>query len=106
MALPKLPEKVIQKWLKENLELHKRLLTTYLHQRGLKLLARGRFFRLYDMYIDETNILDVLNIPICIFVRALALNQLEDVRSAIQTPSSEKILPRNQRKRKTKKCLN
>lgn len=72
-----LPEKAIKKHREELLELHKRCIKTYLIQRGLKLRHREKFFRLYDIYVSERNILNYWNIPINLFVQALVKNTID-----------------------------
>lgn len=79
MAYIPLSEKVIEKWRKEDIELHKRVIVTYLIQRGLGVATRNKFFRLYDKIISPENILCYFNKPVHIFVNALVLNKLEQI---------------------------
>lgn len=72
-----LPEKVLTKHREEILELHKRCITSYLVQKGLKLKVRNKFFKLYDIYISDRNILEYWNIPTNLFVQALVKNILD-----------------------------
>lgn len=70
------------------LELHKRVVKTYLVSKSLNFSTRNKFFRLYDMEITEDNILDFYYIPMSIFVKCLVLNRLDKVRSYRQHPIS------------------
>lgn len=85
MAFPKISEKTWEKWLKEDIELHKRVITSYLWQKGLNGIQRSKFFVIYDHYISHKNIRDYFNLPSHVFVRALLLNELHKVKSYIQT---------------------
>ena len=78
MAYP-LNEKVIEKWRKEDIELHKRVILNYLYEMGVSLSNRKKFFILYDHYITPKNILCYINRPIKIFVRYLILNRLDEI---------------------------
>lgn len=101
MARIPIPDKTLEKWAKEDLELHKRVIIAYLHQEGIKLRTRNKFFVLYDMYIDESNIYDFFFLPVHIFVTALVLNQLDQVRSYKQTPNPNRVIIKpKKRKRK------
>lgn len=82
-------EKTWEKWLKEDLELHKRVITTYLYQEGINVSGRNKFFKLYSYYIDIKNIRDYLHIPVHIFVRALIQGELEEVKSYVQSKATE-----------------
>jgi hypothetical protein len=72
-------DKVILKWNKELLELHKRVLTTYLISRGLRVRTRQKFFILYSLQIDEKNIQAYFYTPLKILVDAIVLDKLETV---------------------------
>lgn len=71
-----LPQNEVDKVNKDLLELHKRVITTYLHQRSLKLKSRKRFFKLYDHYIDEENISEYFYAPIPLFIKMLVRDEL------------------------------
>ena len=75
-----LPKSEIIKAYKELLELHKRCVTTYLVQRGCKLVTRKKFFQLYDIYIDHTNIREFFPTPIKYFVWGLVVGRLDIIR--------------------------
>lgn len=79
MAYTSLSKKVIEKWRKEDIELHKRVIVTYLIQSGLGVTTRNKFFKLYDTIISPENILCYFNKPVHIFVNALVLNKLERI---------------------------
>jgi hypothetical protein len=66
---------------KELLELHKRVIKTYLVQNSLKHSKMKKFFIVYDHFIDERNIREYFFLSAPIFVRALILDRLEDVRN-------------------------
>ena len=76
-AYQPLPERVLHKHREEILDLHKRCIKNYLIQRDLKYIYRKKFFRLYDYYISEKNILEYFNIPINLFVQALIKDTLD-----------------------------
>lgn len=71
-----LPKRALQKHREELLELHKRCIKTYLVQKDLKYKYRLKFFKLYDYYVSEKNILMYWNIPINLFVQAMVKNTL------------------------------
>jgi len=75
-----LSEKVIHKRNVELLELHKRVLKTYLIQKGIKVKTRNRFFKIYDFEINPDNIVSYFFLPSSIFVRAIIIGgeYLED----------------------------
>lgn len=76
-------KKVIEKWNKELLELHKRCCKTYLIQRSVHIARIKQFFIIYDKYIDPSNINQFFDRPIHIFVQALVLNQLHQISNYI-----------------------
>ena len=76
-------DKIKQKWNKETLELHKKVIITYLASKGIKYPTRKRLFRLYDMYIDESNILQYFFTPIKIFITGLVRDELDKVSTYI-----------------------
>ncbi len=76
-----LPKSEIIKTYKELVELHKRVITTYLVQRGCKLTIRKKFFQVYDHYIDHTNIREYYHTPIRWFVWGLVVGRLDLVRT-------------------------
>lgn len=85
MGYPKIDKKTWEKWLKEDIELHKRVITSYLWEQGLNGAQRSKFFVIYDHYISIKNIRDYCNLPSWVFVRALLLDELWKVKSWIQT---------------------
>ena len=74
-------EKELKKSLKELIELHKRCIKSYLVSKDVKYKTRKKFDRLYDYYINNSNIRDFFFLPIAIFVQAAVKNQLENVRT-------------------------
>lgn len=70
-------QKEILKQNKELVELHKRCIKTYLVSQSCRAPVRNKFFKLYDHYLNERNILCYFYTPLPLFVRALVLNQLE-----------------------------
>lgn len=94
MAYIPLSEKVIEKWRKEDIELHKRVITNYLIQCGYKLTTRHKFFALYDALITPKNILCYFNKPVRIFVKAIVLDRLDEIAD---------IYPDSKPKKRTKK---
>lgn len=109
MAIREISDKTWEKWLKEDLELHKRVITSYLWQEGINSSGRLKFFRLYDYYININNIRDYMHIPAYIFVRALVQGDLNKVKSFIQSKPSPKEhdsftqIAKEQKRKKRKK---
>jgi hypothetical protein len=87
-------DKHILKWNKELLELHKRVVTTYLVSLGLKLHTRKGFFILYDRDINESNIQSYFYTPIEALVKGIVLGRLDEV--------STYIVKNGKRKRKSR----
>lgn len=81
------PKKTILKWNKELVELHKRVLITYLSSRGLSYRNRCKFFLLYDRYIDESNIKEYFYIPTQILVQGLVLDKINSMTTYIYPKS-------------------
>lgn len=84
-----LSPKVIERSNKELIALHKRILTSYLVCRGVKIRSRAKFFKLYNHYIDETNIRLYFFCPTPIFIRALVKDKLELVQYAHGLPDKK-----------------
>lgn len=83
------PYKVFSKkeTLKSNkglVELHKRVITTYLVQRDLKLKTRKKFFRLYDLVITAGNINQYFFLPVRILVTVIVLDQTDNINKYLQ----------------------
>ena len=76
-------EKEILKQNKELVELHKRCLKTYLVQQSCKARVRNKFFKLYDMYIDEKNIREYFYTPTPLLITYLVLDRLNEVSTYI-----------------------
>lgn len=102
MARSPINKKTQEKWRKEDLELHKRVITTYLYEKGLKLRSRNKFFILYDREISIDNIYDFLYIPVSVFVTALVLNQLDLIKSYVQSvnPNPIKVVKKSKKRKK------
>lgn len=90
-----LPKSEIIKTYKELVELHKRCITTYLVQQGCKLITRKKFFQLYDIYIDHTNIREYFYTPIRHFVWGLVVGKLDLVQTRVFSKGSKKRKRRN-----------
>lgn len=84
------PEKLILKWNKELVELHKRVIKTYLSSKGVKYTVQVKFFKLYDYYIDERNIKSYFFTPTSILVQSLVLNRVDQVSIYIYHKSNGK----------------
>lgn len=69
---------------KELVELHKRVITTYLVQRDLKLKTRKKFFRLYDLVITAGNIHQYFFLPVRILVTVIVLDQTHNINKYLQ----------------------
>lgn len=87
-------EKVFIKWNKELVELHKRVITTYLASRGIKYGTRVKFFKLYDNEINEDNIKCYFFTPTPLLVQYLVLGRVNEVSTYIIHPhGKEKRTP-------------
>lgn len=93
----KLKEKTLQKWNKDLLELHKKVITSYLVSQDIKSSVRRKFFKLYDMYIDESNIKSYFYTPLRILVYGLILNKMDQVSTYISQNNGKKKRRRNKR---------
>lgn len=76
-------EKTILKWNKELVELHKRVIKTYLASRGATYSTKYKFFKLYDHFIDEYNIKCYFFTPTPILVQGLVKGELDLVSTYI-----------------------
>lgn len=93
-------EKTILKWNKELVELHKRVIKTYLASRGVTYSTQHKFFRLYDHYIDEHNIRCYFFTPTPILVQGLVKGEVDRISTYI-FPQTKK--PHGKRKSRTNK---
>lgn len=64
-------------------ELHKRVIKTYLASRGATYSTRYKFFKLYDHFIDEHNIKCYFFTPTPILVQGLVKGELDLVSTYI-----------------------
>lgn len=71
-----IPEKAIKKYHNELLDLNKRCCKTYLVQQGVKVGVRKKFFKLYDLYITEKNIIHYWPLPINLLVQSIVKDDL------------------------------
>ena len=94
------PEKTLIKWNKELVELHKRVIKTYLASRGATYSTQHKFFRLYDHFIDEHNIRCYFYTPTPILVQGLVKGELDRVSTYIIRQTSK---PNGKRKSRTHK---
>ena len=78
-----LQEKELKKDNQELLELHKRCITTHFAQIGVKFKTKKKFFKLYDIYINHKNIRQFFFRDLGLFIKALVLNQLDDISDYI-----------------------
>lgn len=74
-----LSKKEISKNREELIALHKKAIITYLIQRDLKFSDRNKFMKLYDVYIDASNIQNIFFLPVKILVKAIILDRVEDI---------------------------
>jgi hypothetical protein len=72
-------DKVLLKWNRDLLELHKRVLTTYLVSKGIKASTRKKFFIIYDMDVTEDNIKAIFYKPTDLVVKALVMDRIKDI---------------------------
>ena len=89
MYTPLTPKQIL-KYDKELVELHKRVLTTYLVQIGVKARTRKKIFKLYDVYLDESNIREYFHRESSIFINALVTDRLEEIRDYFKSSKSKK----------------
>lgn len=71
-------EKLLLRWNKELIVIHKKCITTHLSLRNIPYKTRIKFFKLYDSIIDETNIRKVYNLNIHLFIKALVRDELDN----------------------------
>lgn len=76
-------EKVFLKWNKELVELHKKVITTYLASKGVRYGTRVKFFKLYDREINENNIKCYFYTPTSILVQYLVLGKVNEISTYI-----------------------
>lgn len=107
--VPIIPKKAIERSLKDQIELHKRVLRQYLIQEDVPFRTRKKFFQLYDMLINTENILKYFFAPCRVFIRALVTNELDKIEHIC--PKDPPIDPEEQeeaiienRKPKKRKC--
>ena len=95
------PEKIILKWNKELVELHKRVIKTYLASRVANYRTQYKFFKLYDHLINEHNIKCYFFTPTPILVQGLVKGEVDRISTDIfrQTKKSH-----GKRKSRTNKC--
>lgn len=93
------PEKTILKWNKELVELHKRVIKTYLASRVANYRTQYKFFKLYDHLINEHNIKCYFFTPTPILVQGLVKGELDRVSTIIRQTSK----PNGKRKSRTNK---
>lgn len=69
---------------KEIVELHKRVITTYLVQRDIKLKTRRKFFKLYDLEINASNVLQYFFLPASVLVKIIVLDQTNHINKYLK----------------------
>lgn len=94
-----LPEKAIQKVDKELLELHKKVLKSYLTQRSLKHKYQKKFFKIYDHYITEENIRRFFFRSAKLFVYALVTDRLDEIENYVPVKDKKNHVSRKSKKR-------
>lgn len=94
------PEKTILKWNKELVELHKRVIKTYLASRVANYRTQYKFFKLYDHLINEHNIKCYFFTPTPILVQGIVKGELDLVSTYIIRQTSK---PNGKRKSRTNK---
>lgn len=72
-------EKSLESTYKELLELHKRVIKTYLLSINISYANIRKFFALYDYYVNPGNIIHYFHRPVRIFVIALIKNTLHKI---------------------------
>lgn len=94
-----IPEKTKEKWGMELIELHKRLVVSFLTQKGMKTTRQKKFFIIYDYYISPKNIRYFFNAPIHLFIKYMLWDQLDKISTNIDINYDK-----NNKKRKIRKC--
>lgn len=100
MAAPRyhiFTEKELKRDLQELIELHKRCIKSYLVSKDIKFKTRKKFDKLYDFYINMSNIRDFFFLPIAIFVQATVKDQLNKVRPYVPRQQNNKSKKRKGR---------
>lgn len=69
---------------KKIVELHKRVITTYLVQRDIKLKTRRKFFKLYDLEINASNVLQYFFLPASVLVKIIVLDQTNHINKYLK----------------------
>lgn len=82
-------EKTILKWNKELVELHKRVIKTYLASKGAAYSTQHKFFRLYDHYINEHNIKCYFFTPTPILVQGIVKGEVDRISTYIFTQTKK-----------------
>ena len=92
-------EKTILKWNNELVELHKRVIKTYLTSKGVTYSTQHKFFKLYDYFINEHNIRCYFHTPTPILVQGLVKGEIDKVLTYIirQTPHGKRKSHTNKR---------
>lgn len=72
------------KFNRELLELHRRTVTTYLMQRNLSFSKRKKFFILYDLSINTTNIPVYFFLPVRVLVKVIVLDQVVNINKYLR----------------------
>jgi len=82
MAVP-ITKKTLEKWDKELLALHKRVLKTELTIWNVKYSLKAKIFKLYDLLINEKNIREYFHMPVWLLIQGMVKGNLEDYRTLI-----------------------
>lgn len=85
-----IPDKTLLRWDKDLVDLHKRVITSYLISRGIGYGTRKKVFILYDYYINEKNIRAYFYVPTGLLIRALVLDELSQVSMIINKDDGTK----------------
>lgn len=80
----------IKKKGKELLDIHERVITNYLHLRGLRYRERKLFFKLYYRYINWENIHEYYNYEIRFFIQRLVRGELDRIRTYYRDKKKKK----------------
>lgn len=72
------------KFNQELLKLHKKTVITYLMQKDLSLSKRKKFFILYDLWINSTNIQVYFFLPVRILVKVIVLDQVKNINKYLR----------------------
>lgn len=95
-------EKLLLRWNKELIEIHKKCITTQLSLLGIPWTTRKKFFILYDNKVSTKNIRKYYNLKVPIFIKALIRDELDNTSYYTDKEPTEPCRKLKIRRRKKK----